>query len=276
MKKSEFIEIINKLLTRITIAIIAIQILSCMFIYNSMSERNVELLPEDDYVAEDTNWYNHQIDLGAIRRFNHEYSGYCYDQLVNGDKHIEYHTEEERKLIFAALNDILLYYYDYSTCSEEHENCIEIIEHGRLITLNDIGYKAVIQDALNSMDLNCDDVTMIEQINRWICDNLEYEITNGDVYELFSTYEYKGQCFHYAQLFKDMCNAVGINMKISDGWISEGYGHSWNYCEIDNVIYYFDATWNDFVNSYGTYMFMTEEEFQEFYGEFEDLNYDLY
>lgn len=260
---SELLKIIDKLLTRMGILLITSFILSCLCIYN--------------FVPKNTNNNNHEINLELVQRFNEEYSNYYYDQLANGNNHFEYDNDEERNLIFAALDDVLsYYYYCHSPCSEGHENCIEIVEHTGLMTIDDDGYKNVIKNALYSMNRDCSDKEMIEQINQWICDNLEYEITYGDLYKLFDEYEYKGQCYHYARLFKDMCNAVGINMKIYHGWINKEEGHSWNYCEINNIVYYFDVTWNDSNDVYNAYMFMTYEEFQESHDMFKEKNYDLY
>lgn len=105
-------------------------------------------------------------------------------------------------------------------------------------------YRDTIVNALASMDLYCSDKEMVDQINNWIIKNIKYKITNNrNYFELFSVDGYKGQCYHYATLFKDMVKAVGINVTYEEG-IAKVENHAWNTVTIDGKKYYFDVTWN--------------------------------
>lgn len=123
-------------------------------------------------------------------------------------------------------------------------------------------YRDTIVSALKGMDLICTDREMVEQINDWICKKLSYKVTHGEHYEIFSVYNYKGQCYHYAMLFNDMCRAVGIKSSYITGYASEY--HAWNSVVVNGTTYYFDVTWND-QGSYSSdaWSWMSKSEFSK-------------
>lgn len=110
-------------------------------------------------------------------------------------------------------------------------------------------YRNTITNALKKMNLNCSDEEMVYQINNWIINNITYKSTNNvNYWEIFSTNKNKGQCYHYAFLFNDMCRAVGIESEYVTGTANsskENGSHAWNKVKINNKWYYIDVTWND-------------------------------
>ena len=131
----------------------------------------------------------------------------------------------------------------YLLISEDYFSAVKnrLIEKQNTYVKDRTIYRDTIIKALKGMDLVCSDKEMVNQINDWICKKISYKITNGKHYEVFSVYNYKGQCYHYAMLFNDMCRAVGIKSSYIDGDSIAGY-HAWNSVTIDGVIYYFDST----------------------------------
>ncbi len=62
----------------------------------------------------------------------------------------------------------------------------------------------------------------------------------------------KGVCSGYAKLFKKMCEMVGIQNEMVDGYVKKtpfqiglalSVSHSWNVVKLDGINYYFDVTW---------------------------------
>ncbi|MCF0259111.1 MAG: hypothetical protein HUJ54_04560 [Erysipelotrichaceae bacterium] len=100
-------------------------------------------------------------------------------------------------------------------------------------------YSSQVASALYSLNLHCTDHEMVEQINDYICDNYSYVLTNQANMPNFMA-SHVGQCWHYAKLFADMCNSVGIPAsKI------QNEEHAWDIVTVDGVTYTFDVTWND-------------------------------
>lgn len=65
----------------------------------------------------------------------------------------------------------------------------------------------------------------------------------------------KGVCMHYAEVFKDIANKVGVRTVIIDGYTKQDgkivtIGHSWNASKINGTWYLFDPTWGSgYVNN---------------------------
>ena len=104
-------------------------------------------------------------------------------------------------------------------------------------------YRKELKRALESMNLNCSNEEMLNQINDYLCENYSYKITNGATHTFVS--DGCGQCMHYALAFNDMCKAVGIEMQYVEGEAKNGGYHGWNMATFDGIKYYFDVTWND-------------------------------
>lgn len=98
---------------------------------------------------------------------------------------------------------------------------------------------------LENMDLNYTDVEMINQISKWINKNLSYKLNDRPICETFDFNQV--QCYHYASVFKDMCEKIGIKCDYIE---SSDKSHCWNRIYMlnkNNQIheYYFDLTISD-------------------------------
>lgn len=87
-------------------------------------------------------------------------------------------------------------------------------------------YENWIVNKLSTINLNASDRSIVNSIKKIIMDNLSYEITNDLIYTAVTIG--RGQCYHYAHLFRDMCSAVGIKCDYVENEI-----HAWNYVYID-------------------------------------------
>lgn len=99
----------------------------------------------------------------------------------------------------------------------------------------------------------------VKVIQRFIEEQFCYEKTDDTMYSFVR--DKKGQCAHFAVLFRDLCKKMGIKAWVLKG-PSEGANHAWNKVRIDNEDYYFDLTYNitgaEEVNGY--YAWRTYEE----------------
>lgn len=130
------------------------------------------------------------------------------------------------------------------------------------IEADTIKYKNFIYGALNNMNLFTSDKDLVNQINLYIVKNFKYKITdNSHIYSFVKT-KY-GQCYHYANLFKDMCNAVGIECYYLE--CIKNQPHAINIVVVDDKKYYFDVTSNDTSGKYTSYSWMTEAEARKLY-----------
>lgn len=88
--------------------------------------------------------------------------------------------------------------------------------------------------------------TAVKKINNWICNHMQYKITNGYALSGFKTG--KGQCMTYADMFEVMCEVSNIDCKYCIG-IADGLygwdGHAWNRAYIGGKWYWVDVCWND-------------------------------
>ena len=56
----------------------------------------------------------------------------------------------------------------------------------------------------------------------------------------------RGMCIHYADLYQTMCEAIGINCKLAEGYNPNNMvSHAWDAVFIDGKVYYVDPTYND-------------------------------
>jgi len=99
----------------------------------------------------------------------------------------------------------------------------------------------------------------VRAIHVWISRNIKYDITEKDaVYNYESDAEIasetfeskKGVCFHYAQLFNQMCRSIGIESFVIEGYTRDkasgkvaDIGHAWNAVKIGDSYYLIDNTW---------------------------------
>lgn len=199
----------------------------------------------------------HYINISRIRgSYKHKYTQKIHDAIFSGnydvqfpyevdDYEFQYSLWEFETSIFGRQTGFIYYsrnaaeQYYYLRLREK-----EIFESEFKDAKNKINnYENYIVKALKTMNLNCTDAEMAQQINNYIVKNFSYKIT--DIYNVRSFVELGvGQCWHYAKFFQDMCKVVGLNVKYIEGK-AYGDGHAWNSLTIDGKKYYFDVTLND-------------------------------
>lgn len=91
----------------------------------------------------------------------------------------------------------------------------------------------------------------------WIAKNIQYDISNMFAINFYQSINEiieivlktrKGICMHYAELFNDIANKVGIKSYVVTGYTKENgfvdyVPHAWCVAEIDTNWYVFDPTW---------------------------------
>lgn len=199
----------------------------------------------------------HYINISRIRSsYEHKYTQGIHDAIFSGnydaqfpyevdDYEFQYSLWEFETVNFGRQTG----YIYHSRNAEEQYYYLgirekELFEAELKDAKNKINnYENYIVKALNTMNLNCTDAEMAQQINNYIVKNFSYKIT--DIYNVRSFVELGvGQCWHYAQFFKDMCKTVGLNVRYVEGR-AYGDSHAWNSVVINGRKYYFDVTLND-------------------------------
>lgn len=104
----------------------------------------------------------------------------------------------------------------------------------------------------------------IRAIFYWTASTISYDVENMFNQRPNQTVDYKikttletkkGVCMHYAEVFKDIANKVGVRTVIIDGYTKQDgkivtIGHSWNASKINGTWYLFDPTWGSgYVNN---------------------------
>lgn len=97
----------------------------------------------------------------------------------------------------------------------------------------------------------------IRAVFYWTASTISYDVENmfnqrpnqTVAYKIKTTLQTKkGVCMHYAEVFKDIANKLGIKTVIIDGYTKQDgkiptIGHSWNASKINGVWFLFDPTW---------------------------------
>lgn len=104
----------------------------------------------------------------------------------------------------------------------------------------------------------------IRAVFYWTAATISYDVENMFNQRPNQTVDYKikttletkkGVCMHYAEVFKDIANKVGLKTVIIDGYTKQDgkivtTGHSWNATKINGTWYLFDPTWGSgYVNN---------------------------
>tara|TARA_R110002051_G_scaffold325457_1_gene427963 strand:- start:306 stop:1490 length:1185 start_codon:yes stop_codon:yes gene_type:complete len=117
----------------------------------------------------------------------------------------------------------------------------------------------------------------VRAIYIWITHNIQYDMTlvkNPVTYtEQINIADEalknrKGVCEHYAQLFQQMCAAIGITSYVIPGYTRQSDGHSidplnhaWNGVVVNNNYYLLDPTWDAGYYGKGSYVHEFQDEF---------------
>lgn len=223
-----------------------------------------------------SNVKQHTVNTHGIFRnysFNEKYTQYIYDKIQNGEKDFLVPNATNWDEVIASKNEYcreVLDYHFYLSSYKRGEDEFGIHYKIDYDEAQDYkarsqekisSYRSFIANALNTMNLNCTDAEMVQQINNYIVKHFSYKLYE----ESYSTYGVKtfvetkrGKCWHYAILFRDMCKAVGIHAGYVEGYAYGGF-HAWNYVYIDGDKYWFDPTFNDTIGN-NQFSFLTSSQ----------------
>ena len=112
------------------------------------------------------------------------------------------------------------------------------------------------------------DYKKILGVYRYIINNTDYIITEGDQSILGVMNAHRGTCAGYARSFQYLMSQLGIPCTMALGTTSDGNAHGWNMVMCGGDWYQIDVTWGDPVNAEGepgnslqyTYCLITDEE----------------
>lgn len=114
------------------------------------------------------------------------------------------------------------------------------------------------EDIANYINTNFKtDPDKIRAVFYWTASNISYDITNINVVDYTESPQdkisktlksKKGLCIHYAEVFNDLSNKIGIQSYIIEGYTKQNgkvatLSHAWCAAKIDNKWYLFDPTW---------------------------------
>lgn len=114
------------------------------------------------------------------------------------------------------------------------------------------------EDIANYINTNFKtDPDKIRAVFYWTASNITYDITNINVVDYTESPQdkisktlksKKGLCIHYAEVFNDLSNKIGIQSYIIEGYTKQNgkvatLSHAWCAAKIDSKWYLFDPTW---------------------------------
>lgn len=130
--------------------------------------------------------------------------------------------------------------------------------------------RAYTEDCLSTPEVSAaeTDYKKILGVYRYIINNTDYIITEGDQSILGVMNAHRGTCAGYARSFQYLMSQLGIPCTMVLGTTSDGNAHGWNTVMCGGDWYQIDVTWGDPVNSEGepgtslqyTYCLITDEE----------------
>lgn len=218
--------------------------------------------------------YSHQINLDNIEPFKHKYSNELATNIRNNENKRIYIEPGDKQEANDSVIEVMMRY-----CDSKNPTWIPVVNEdgdGYFTLSNETfkeatqkihkadqrfqEYKDVIYTALNDMDLLANDSQIINKINKYIITNYSYRVTDDLLFSFTETK--KGQCYHYARLFEDMCKAVNIDAGYVTGQ-ARGKYHAWNYVIVDGHTYWFDVTWNEGKLNPNQWSWLKEDEFSK-------------
>ena len=225
--------------------------------FSAVSKLNSKKKAPENNATTRNRVYKHKIDTSKVHcaRIKNKK---VYDYMINRIRNNKFDFYGKKEDIIKAFGEIKNEYLDikermYIYHTEEGHYYFMDADAKKLknkmkkIDPRFNNYKKEIERAFSTMNLNCSNEELISQIVEYICKNYSYKITNERMYT-FVEYR-KGQCMHYASMFKDMCLAAGIDMHYLEGIAKNGGAHAWNKVVLDGQEYYFDINWADIDNA---------------------------
>jgi hypothetical protein len=111
-------------------------------------------------------------------------------------------------------------------------------------------YASYVSSACYSLNRNTTDEDLVNQINAYVCNYFTYNVTESSM--ITAMRNRTGQCYHYAHLFVDMCNSLGIPASYY-----ATSTHAWAYVTVNGVTYRFDPTYNDTCGNQTAYSWLS-------------------
>lgn len=196
------------------------------------------ILNSSDYPSLSISWYNNLI-LNKI------------DYLTN---YYPY-TNENRTITNLS-------YYTWAT--EESYNGSEVIVKVNNAHINDmipiknfVDHSYAILPQLGIHD-GMDELQAVEIINRYICDYMHKDTTNGGNY-INAYANPSGVCMDYSELFRSLASGAGIEVHTLENPM-----HMWNEVIIDGITYEIDVFWNDVYRDYHYTYMLTRSQMARF------------
>lgn len=231
--------------------------------YNSLGRYNVKV------VAEDCNGNITEVDLVVnvvdyveVKQYNTEklsvnkdigLFGSEYKSIVSNIKYgVNTFSESDKGRLkevinsYLGINSVEYIHYGVSSIKFSDEDFLVIQERLSSIEMYERQYEDYIVSIAEKLsDVNTE-MVLVNKVNSYIVNNFSYEITNLPQYSFVESGV--GQCYHFSLLFKDICNALGLEA----GYVSGKYqekSHAWNSVLINGNLYYFDVTLNEYYNN---------------------------
>lgn len=130
------------------------------------------------------------------------------------------------------------YYNDTTVVYVSYRYSKEALENAK------IDYEKRIDKICQNIDSNLSDYKKVLYIHDYIADNFYYDYSTEDT--IHDAYRMllkgKGVCSAYANLFKALCNKVGLKCEVV--WTKLD-NHDWNVVKINGFWYNVDVTWDD-------------------------------
>ena len=109
-------------------------------------------------------------------------------------------------------------------------------------------YKGYVRELANSLlPKNCTKRDAVQIFNDWLIGHITYSADQSRAGVALDAGI--GNCTTFSNLFKDMCNSVGIDCRIEAGWHSNGELHQWNSVNVEGQWYWQDVCLNRYASS---------------------------
>lgn len=213
--------------------------------------------------ASSSSAYMHNVDISSVTcELDGKYSWQFIQDILNGKQDLYYNGDAANAE--SSLSEVVSFYcdmnfgIDYYEIEDETGTYLEIADEYWPMLQNTVSqaasrwnaYPDYVASACRTLNLNTTDEDLVNQINQYICTAFDYEVTHSSMPAFIQNK--RGQCWHYAKLFADMCNTCGI-----EAWKEQTTAHAWDAVRIDGKVYWFDPTRNDTCGNTSKYSWLS-------------------
>lgn len=178
----------------------------------------------------------------------------AYSLLKRSDGTVKMATNRQE-----AKQRVNQYYKQYSDVTDSNNKVIKDAwnDYDKKVKEANAACDAVVSAASKADIAGKDEVTAVNNIISYLCDNCEYwdaAVTAGNykgqhITECLS--EHHAVCDGYAKAFYAMCCYAGLDAHYYWGVTNKNENHAWDTVKINGTTYYFDVTWHDIIESKG-------------------------